>query len=81
MWPILDSNKHSAGVMILVTERTSFHQQAVAMNEELLMSGLHQHELAERIHSSAVPVRSGLMQSFARAHGSKWLNVQPNLPC
>jgi hypothetical protein len=35
------------GVMIQVTETVRFHQQATAMNQELLLSVVRQHELAE----------------------------------
>jgi PAS domain S-box-containing protein len=47
MWPVSGPNNRPAGVMILVTETALFHQQASAMNQELLVSGLRQHEFAE----------------------------------
>lgn len=47
MWPLLDVDDRPAGIMIQVTETARLHQQAVAMNQELLLSGLRQHELAE----------------------------------
>jgi PAS domain S-box-containing protein len=50
MWAILGEDGLPAGVMIQVTDVTEtalFRQQAVAMNETLLVSGLRQHELTE----------------------------------
>jgi len=47
IWPILDGNQQSVGLMMQVTETTSFHQQTSAMNQELLLSSVHQHELTE----------------------------------
>jgi PAS domain S-box-containing protein len=47
MWPLNDAEQRTTGVVIQVTESAVFHQQATAMNEELLLSGLHQHELIE----------------------------------
>jgi two-component system CheB/CheR fusion protein len=42
--PCLDAE---ADVMMQVTETTRFHQRAKAINEQLLLSGVHQHELIE----------------------------------
>jgi two-component system, NtrC family, sensor kinase len=47
IWPVLGADERPAGVMIQVTETTRFHQQATAMNQELLLSAVRQHELAE----------------------------------
>jgi PAS domain S-box-containing protein len=47
VWPVLDADQHLVGVMMQVTETTSFHQQAGAMNEALLVSSVRQHELTE----------------------------------
>ncbi len=47
MWPVLGADERPVGVMIQVTETASFHQQATAMNQELLVSAVRQHELAE----------------------------------
>jgi len=47
MWPVLSANEHPSGVLILVTETAHFHQQAAAMNQELLLSAVRQHELTE----------------------------------
>jgi len=50
MWPILGADERPVGVMIQVTDATDtahFRQQAVAMNESLLVSATRQHELTE----------------------------------
>jgi PAS domain S-box-containing protein len=50
VWAILGPDEQPAGVMIQVTDSTEtalFRQQAVAMNEALIVSATQQHELAE----------------------------------
>ena len=47
MWPVLGAEERPVGVMLQVTETTQFHQQAIAVNEQLLLSGVRQHELTE----------------------------------
>jgi hypothetical protein len=39
--------QRSVGIVMQVTETTLFHQQTNAMNEKLLISSVHQHELTE----------------------------------
>jgi signal transduction histidine kinase len=54
LWPILGADEHPVGVILQVTETARFHQQATAMNQELLLSAVHQHELtdaAERLNT------------------------------
>jgi len=47
MWPVKGADERITGVMIRVTETAEFHRQATAVNQELLLSGLRQHELIE----------------------------------
>lgn len=47
VWSVVTEGDRPAGVMIQVSETTLFHQQATAMNEALLLSGIRQHELTE----------------------------------
>jgi PAS domain S-box-containing protein len=48
MWPILGGDERQVvGIVFQVTETARFHQQATAMNQELLQSALRQHELTE----------------------------------
>ncbi len=47
MWPVYAAQHQRMGVIMQVTETTQFHQRAKAINEQLLLSGVHQHELIE----------------------------------
>jgi signal transduction histidine kinase len=47
MWPVLGADERPVGVMIQVAETTRFHQQSTAMNQELMLSAVRQHELTE----------------------------------
>ncbi len=50
VWAILGADERPVGVMIQVTDTTemaTFRKQAVAMNEQLLLSSTRQHELTE----------------------------------
>ena len=51
MWAIRDAEDHLAEVILQVNETTRIHQQAVAMNQQLLLSGVRQHELREMAES------------------------------
>jgi signal transduction histidine kinase len=47
LWPAKSADERTTGVMIQVTETAMFRQQASLMNQQLLLSGLRQHELVE----------------------------------
>ncbi len=47
MWPLLGADHSHVGIMIQVTEATKFYDDAVAMNQALLLSSIRQHELTE----------------------------------
>jgi signal transduction histidine kinase len=47
MWPALDADEQPVGTIIQLTKAANFRQNAVAINEALLVSGLRQHELTE----------------------------------
>ena len=47
MWPLLGADQSHVGIMIQVTEATKFYDDAVAMNQALLLSSIRQHELKE----------------------------------
>ena len=51
MWPVRGAEDHPVGVMMQVTETTQVHQRAIAVNEQLLLSGVRQHELRETAES------------------------------
>jgi PAS domain S-box-containing protein len=63
MWPILGADERPVGVMIQVTDATetaSFRQQAVAINESLLISGTRQHELTEVAESLSTRLQAAV---------------------
>jgi two-component system NtrC family sensor kinase len=62
LWPILDGTEHPAGVMIQVTETTNFHQHAMAMNQQLLVSSVRQHELTEIAENLSAQLRVEIAQ-------------------
>ena len=47
MWPTLDADEAPAGVIIQLNKAPNFSLNATAINESLLIAGLHQHELTE----------------------------------
>ena len=51
MWPIRDAEDDLVEVMMQVEETPRIQQQAIAMNQQLLLSGVRQHELREMAES------------------------------
>lgn len=47
VWPLQGTEDPPAGLALQVNENTQFHQRAIAVNEQLLLSGVRQHELRE----------------------------------
>lgn len=47
MWPLLGADHSHLGIMVQVTEATKSHDDAVAMNQALLLGSIRQHELTE----------------------------------
>ncbi len=47
IWSVRDAADRPMQIMMQVDETKRIHQQAVAMNQQLLLSGVHQHELRE----------------------------------
>jgi two-component system, NtrC family, sensor kinase len=47
VWPVLASDNRTLGVILQVTETTPFRQDAIAMNQALLIGSVRQHELTE----------------------------------
>jgi two-component system, NtrC family, sensor kinase len=47
MWPVLSSEGSSPGIILQVIEESSVHQDAIAMNEALMLRLIRQHELTE----------------------------------
>lgn len=46
-WPMVATDDSIIGILVQVTETTTFHRQAAAMNEALLVGSVRQHELME----------------------------------
>jgi signal transduction histidine kinase len=46
-WALRGAEDHPVGIMLQVAETTQSHQRAIAVNEQLLLSGVRQHELRE----------------------------------
>jgi two-component system NtrC family sensor kinase len=61
MWPVLAPDNRTLGVIIQVTETTSFHQDAVAMNQALLIGSVRQHELTEAAESLAARLQGEII--------------------
>ena len=47
VWPSFSADNRIVGVVIQVTETTAFRQDAIAMNQALLIGSVRQHELTE----------------------------------
>jgi two-component system, NtrC family, sensor kinase len=47
IWSVLAEGNHPSGIVIQVRETTAAHQQAMAMNQALLLSAVRQHEAIE----------------------------------
>jgi two-component system CheB/CheR fusion protein len=62
-WPIRVKDRKTVGAMLQVadsTETAVFRNQAVAMNESLLMAGIRQHELIENTEAMNTRLQSAL---------------------
>jgi len=72
MWPALAADGRRAGIIIQVTETTPFLLQSMGMNQALIKSSVHQHELtdeAERLNEELRRVNDDLKQfAFAASH-------------
>ena len=79
IWPVLDANRGSVGVMMQVTETTLFHQQTGAMNRELLLSSVHQHELREAAEQLNERLRAEIAERERAEEGLRALATELNL--
>jgi len=62
MWPALDANERPEGVIIQMTKSADFRQNAAAVNEALLISGLHQHALTETAEKLNTQLKAEIAQ-------------------
>ncbi|MEP7353181.1 MAG: PAS domain S-box protein [Acidobacteriota bacterium] len=71
LWPVLDRDGRTVGVMIQVTEATPFHRQATAINQALLLSSVRQHELAEAADLLASQLQAEIVARKRTNHALK----------
>jgi two-component system, NtrC family, sensor kinase len=70
IWPVLAPDNHTLGIILLVTETTSFHRNAIALNQALMVGSVHQHELTEAAEHSAAQLHAEII---ARKHAEEAL--------
>src|ERR1700689_434259 len=61
MWPLFGANHSHLGIMVQVTEAAKFHDDAVAMNQALLLGSVHQHELTEAAELLNVQLQAAII--------------------
>jgi two-component system NtrC family sensor kinase len=61
MWPVFAADNRTLGVVIQVTDTTSFHQDATAMNQALLLGSVRQHELTEAAELLSAQLQSEII--------------------
>lgn len=61
MWPVFAADHRTLGIVIQVIETTSFHQDATAMNQALLLGSVRQHELTEAAELLATQLQSEIV--------------------
>jgi two-component system, NtrC family, sensor kinase len=61
MWPVFAADHRTLGIAIQVIETTSFHQDATAMNQALLLGSVRQHELTEAAELLAAQLQSEIV--------------------
>lgn len=62
MWPALDEKDRPERVVIQLTKAPQFRQDAAAINEALLVSGVRQHELREAAEKSNVSLQAEIAE-------------------
>lgn len=77
MWPALDENDRPERVIIQLTKAPEFRQDAAALNEALLLSGLKQHEL--RIEAEKANARLALENAERRRIEAQLLTAHREL--
>jgi PAS domain S-box-containing protein len=71
-WPVLAGDESVIGVTIQVTEAASFHGQAAAVAEQLMISAIRQHELTEAAENLNEQLRGEISD---RQHAEKMLRA------
>jgi len=61
MWPVLGANQGHLGIMLQVTKVAQLHDDAVAMNQALLLGSVRQHELREAAERLNVQLQAAII--------------------
>jgi len=61
VWPAFAADDRIVGVVIQITETTAFRQDAVAMNQALLIGSVRQHELTEAAELLALQLQAEIV--------------------
>jgi len=62
MWPLLGEDHSHLGIVVQITEAAQFHDDAVAMNQALLLGSVRQHELTEAAGLLNVQLQAAIIQ-------------------
>ncbi|MEP6865635.1 MAG: ATP-binding protein [Deltaproteobacteria bacterium] len=68
MWPALDANERPVGLVIQLAKAARFRQNVTAVNEALLLAGLHQHELNARLQQE-IAERKRVEEALRKSEG------------
>ena len=63
MWPLLGARQEHLGIMVQVTEAAKFHDDAIAMNQALLLGSVRQHELTEAADLLNVQLQAAIIMA------------------
>jgi signal transduction histidine kinase len=64
MWPALDDRQQPERVVIQLSRTTQFRENAVALNEALLLGGLRQHELREAAEQANLALQAEIAERY-----------------
>ena len=62
MWPVLAADGRRVAIMMQATETASFHNQAIAVNQALVVASVRQHELTETAETLNVQLQAEIAQ-------------------
>ncbi len=61
MWPLLAADHSHLGIMVQVIESGKFHDDAIAMNQALLLGALRQHELRDAADQLNIQLQAAII--------------------
>ena len=62
LWPVFTKDRHPVGIMVQVTETTAFHNQAIEINQALMLGSVRQHELTESAETLNAQLQAEIVQ-------------------